>query len=91
MYRDVDVTKTIFIVLLIILACPAMAQELFVNGGVTQDAKTSTTEGQWSVTYRQSLPYQGIDFIVLPNLERVFITVLVARKMTDLFMKSVTK
>jgi hypothetical protein len=55
MYRDVEVIKTVFAVLLVIMACPAIAQELFVNGGVTQDTKTSTTAAQWSVTYRQGL------------------------------------
>jgi len=47
--------KIIFVVLFVVLACPAWAQELFVNGGVTRDAKTGTTALQWSVTYGQDL------------------------------------
>ena len=47
--------KIIFALLLVILACPAMAQELFINGGDTQDIKTGTDALQWSVTYRQGL------------------------------------
>jgi hypothetical protein len=47
--------KLIIALLFVVLACPALAQELFVNGGVTQDTKTGTTAAQWSVTYRQSL------------------------------------
>ena len=47
--------KIIFVALLVVLACPAWAQELFVNGGVTRDAKTGTTALQWSVTYGQDL------------------------------------
>ena len=47
--------KIIFALLFVVLACPAWAQEIFVNGGVTRDAKTGTTAGQWSVTYRQGL------------------------------------
>lgn len=55
MYCEVEVKKTVFAILFVILACPAMAQELFVNGGVTQDIKTGTDALQWSVTYRQGL------------------------------------
>jgi hypothetical protein len=55
MYRDVEVIRTVFIISLTILACPVMAQELFINGGITQDIKTGTDALQWSVTYRQGL------------------------------------
>ena len=47
--------KVIFALLFVVLACPAFAQELFVNGGFTQDVKTRTDVLQWSVTYRQGL------------------------------------
>ncbi len=47
--------KIVFVALLVILTCPAWAQEIFVNGGVTRDAQTGTTAGQWSVTYNQEL------------------------------------
>lgn len=47
--------KILFVALLVFLALPASAQELFVNGGATQNAKTGTTAGQWSVTYNQEL------------------------------------
>jgi len=47
--------KIFFALLFIVLAYPAWAQEIFVNGGATQDAKTGTTALQWSVTYRQNL------------------------------------
>ncbi len=47
--------KIIFIILLVILAYPAWAQEIFVNGGVTGDVETGTTVGQWSVTYNQNI------------------------------------
>jgi hypothetical protein len=39
----------------LIAACPADAQELFISGGVTQDADTHTTRDQWSVNYIQGL------------------------------------
>jgi hypothetical protein len=54
-HQKMDMKKTIFTLLFIILACPAMAQELFINGGATQDIKTGTDALQWSVTYRQGL------------------------------------
>jgi hypothetical protein len=47
--------KIIFALLFVVLACPVIAQELFVNGGATRDTKTGTTAGQWSVTYLQGL------------------------------------
>ncbi|MCX5806715.1 MAG: hypothetical protein NT010_11750 [Proteobacteria bacterium] len=47
--------KIIFALLFVILAHPAMAQEVYVNAGVTQDVKTGTAAMQWSVTYRQAL------------------------------------
>jgi hypothetical protein len=49
------VKKIIFALLFVMLACPAVAQELFINGGDTQDIKTGTDALQWSVTYRQGL------------------------------------
>ena len=47
--------KIVLILLFVVLACPAMAQEMFINGGATRDTKTGTTAGQWSVTYLQGL------------------------------------
>jgi hypothetical protein len=47
--------KTIFLVLFVFLACPAWAQEVFVNSGVTRDAHSGTAALQWGVTYRQDL------------------------------------
>jgi hypothetical protein len=49
------VTKFIFALLCVVLSCPVMAQEFFINGGATQDIKTGTDVLQWSVTYRQGL------------------------------------
>ena len=54
-HHKVDMKQTIFALLFIILACPVMAQELFINGGATQDVKTGTDALHWSVTYRQGL------------------------------------
>jgi hypothetical protein len=47
--------KIVFALLLVALARPVIAQELFINGGITQDIKTGTDALQWSVTYRQGL------------------------------------
>ena len=47
--------KIFFALLFVVLACPAMAQEVYVNAGVTRDTKTGTAATQWSVTYRQGL------------------------------------
>jgi hypothetical protein len=47
--------KIIIALLFVFLACPAMAQEIFVNGGAAQDIKTGTDALQWSVTYQQGL------------------------------------
>jgi hypothetical protein len=51
----VDMKKIIFVLLFVVLAWPAMAQEVYVNAGVTQDAKTGNAATQWSVTYLQGL------------------------------------
>ena len=53
-HEEVTVKKIVLVLLFVILSCPARAQELFVNAGATRDAKTGTTAGQWSVTYRQA-------------------------------------
>jgi hypothetical protein len=55
MRQEVEVKKIIFALLFVMLACPAVAQELFINGGDTRDIKTGTDALQWSVTYRQGL------------------------------------
>jgi hypothetical protein len=47
--------KIMFLVLFVILTCPAWAQEFFVNGGVTRDTHSGTAALQWGVTYRQNL------------------------------------
>ena len=47
--------KITFFVLFVSLACPAWAQEIFVNSGATRDVKTGTTALQWGLTYRQGL------------------------------------
>lgn len=41
--------------MLALLASPAVAQEVFVNGGVMRNDQISETEGQWSAMYRQDL------------------------------------
>jgi len=40
----VDRKKTIFALLFVVLACSAIAQEVYVNAGITRDAKTGTAE-----------------------------------------------
>jgi hypothetical protein len=47
--------KVILVLLFVLLACPATAQEFYINAGATRDTKTGTTATQWSVTYRQGL------------------------------------
>jgi hypothetical protein len=47
--------KIFFALLFIVLACPLMAQEFYVNAGATRDVKTGTTAMQWSVSYLQGL------------------------------------
>lgn len=52
---EVDVRTIILGFLFVVLACPAWAQEIYVSGGASRDAKTGTTAGQWSVTYAEGL------------------------------------
>lgn len=48
--------KKIFLMLMLaLLASPAAAQELFINGGVMRNSQIQETGGQWSVMYRQDL------------------------------------
>lgn len=47
--------KGFFCLLVVLLASPAAAQELFVNGGVMRNDLIRESEGQWSVMYRQDL------------------------------------
>jgi hypothetical protein len=47
--------KIVFLVLFVILTCPAWAQEIFVNSGVTRDVKTGTAALQWGLSYGQGL------------------------------------
>lgn len=47
--------KTVLVLLLIALSCPAIAQEVFFSAGVTRDTNTRNTRNQWSVTYKQNL------------------------------------
>jgi hypothetical protein len=43
------------ILLFVVFALPALAQEIHVNGGAARDAKSGTTSGQWSVSYWEGL------------------------------------
>jgi len=53
LFRISNMKKICFVLMIVMLACPAAAQEVYVGGGITQDTKTSTASGQWSVTYIQ--------------------------------------
>jgi hypothetical protein len=52
--REIDkgiiMKKIIFLVLFVILTCPAWAQEIFVKSGVTRDVKTGTAALQWGLS-----------------------------------------
>jgi len=51
----VAMNRIVFCLMLALLASPAAAQEVFVNGGVMRNDQISETEGQWSVMYRQNI------------------------------------
>ncbi len=51
--------KICLVLVIVMLACPAAAQEVHVAGGITQDTKTSTVSGRWSVTYIQGFAKYG--------------------------------
>jgi hypothetical protein len=51
--------KICFVLMIVMLTCPAVAQEVYVNGGITHDTKTSTAAGQWSVTHIQGFMKYG--------------------------------
>jgi hypothetical protein len=47
--------KIILALLLVLLPCSAIAQEVFVNAGVSADTNTHVARPQWAVTYRQNV------------------------------------
>ncbi|MHB8770077.1 MAG: hypothetical protein ACYC7J_03690 [Syntrophales bacterium] len=62
MVRSLVVGKRVvfcLLLLLMLMASPALAQELFVNGGVIRNSQLRDTEGQWSVMYRQAYGAHG--------------------------------
>jgi len=51
-----DVKKTLWVLMIVVLlACPLPAEELFVHGGAAMDTNTNSFSGQWSVSYMKDL------------------------------------